>query len=472
MSLQPIKQSKWTNFPGNYRVAEVKEIAKWILPGESGVVIGGSGSGKSNIAGYIANRPDVINQYLPKSIDDYYIIHFDANTLPVVTTVAFYRSLLYTLATLFESDDELTAKLSAIVEKAQKSDDSLSQYFALQQAHKVILASSNKNIVWLLDRFDNCCTELDTGVLNSLRHLRDQFKDRLSYVAFTRFPLSRLRNPRTYSELYDLLIMHTCWVGPMTSTDSRWVAHQVEMRYSQKLDEFQINTLFQLCGGSPTFLKLACTALVQGKLEKSDRPNVWLLKLLELESIQESCRELWATLSTEEQLILKECLSSSESDTQESQQSKPVSINRKQTNYLEGIGVLDSHLHFLSRIFEEFVRRQGGQTPENISIQNHIVYRGSLPLTEQPTPTEFRVLECLLFYTDAGYANFTQLYRYVYPHEKLESNDIQHDMKQKLAQQVGRLNKKLTKGLEPEWEYVQNRRTAGYQLVQPSPAAN
>lgn len=65
MSYPQMLHNKWLEFPDTYRAEAIASILQWIALGESGVVIGGSGSGKTNIAGYIASRSDVRRMHLP-----------------------------------------------------------------------------------------------------------------------------------------------------------------------------------------------------------------------------------------------------------------------------------------------------------------------------------------------------------------------------------------------------------------------
>ena len=50
----------WDDFPDTYRNEQIQTIARWIALGESGVVVGGSGAGKSNVVGFITTRLDVV----------------------------------------------------------------------------------------------------------------------------------------------------------------------------------------------------------------------------------------------------------------------------------------------------------------------------------------------------------------------------------------------------------------------------
>jgi len=75
----------WLLFPDDYRDADVESIAQWLTHGYSGSVIGGSGSGKSNLCGFMYSKPQVLMQHMSGGEDDYLFCYFDVNSLPGIT---------------------------------------------------------------------------------------------------------------------------------------------------------------------------------------------------------------------------------------------------------------------------------------------------------------------------------------------------------------------------------------------------
>ena len=208
----------WSDFPDTYRMEQIEAIAKWIAVGESGVVVGGSGAGKSNVVGFLTTRHDVVGRYLPGDIDDYAFIHMDVNALPTINTPFFYRAMLLGLQNAARRiDPALLAEIKSASEMLISLEDTLGLHFVLQQALDTLVSRAGKRIVLTIDRFDEALLQLDAYTLNSLRSLRDTptLKGKLSYIVFTRHPLARLRNPREYDEFHEIMVPNTCWVGPM-----------------------------------------------------------------------------------------------------------------------------------------------------------------------------------------------------------------------------------------------------------------
>lgn len=87
----------WAEFPVTYRAEQVATILRWVAVGGSGMVIGGSGTGKSNLAGFLSSRPDAVAPHVTDEPDKYCFLHLDINSLPALTVPFFYRGLVQTL---------------------------------------------------------------------------------------------------------------------------------------------------------------------------------------------------------------------------------------------------------------------------------------------------------------------------------------------------------------------------------------
>lgn len=220
----------WADFPVTYRAEEIAAIMNWLKAGESGIVIGGSGIGKSNLLGFLGSRPEAIHPHAsPAEMERYLFLRLDVNSLPALTVPFFYRALIQILQNASnrmetEIGTQLRQLTTAANGEAINWNDSFQVMTILQQAHRLVIQNCGKKVIWLLDRFDEACRKLDAQALSSLRSLRDQFKGQLCYVVATRHPPARLRNLREIDEFYEIIAANTCRVGPMGERDSRWVA--------------------------------------------------------------------------------------------------------------------------------------------------------------------------------------------------------------------------------------------------------
>lgn len=452
--------SYWAAFPETYRAEQISTIAQWIALGNSGVVVGGSGSGKSNVAGFIAERPDVMAHHLPNQSANTCFFRLDINSLPTITPATFYRGLLYTLQhAAAQMTPEIATKIIELTAKATNGDDTLALYFALQRAHDLLIQRDNKKVVWLLDRFDEACKRLEAGTLSSLRSLRDQFKGKLSYITFTRFPLAHLRNPAEFDEFHEIMVAHTCWVGPMVERDAQWIARQMAERHQTTFTADAVATLIAVTGGLPAFMKAACSALATGQLVSGESPQTWTEQLLAQPVFLRNCQEMWQDCTAAERTVL----------TSLATWGDPQGLDADTVAYLEKLGLLlhnpaNAKIRIFSPIFAAFIQQQSASLGVGITFDQRTgnVLRNGIPLNETFTAFEMRLLTYFLDHVDE-LCEKNAIIAHVWPDEKLVEG-IRDDS---LAQLVKRLRDKLEANGSGH-NYIQSVRGRGYRFVQVS----
>lgn len=448
----------WSGFPVTYRMEQVAAIMKWLAAEESGVIIGGSGSGKSNLVGFLGSRPDAIAPYTHNP-DSYCFLPMDINNLPALTAPLFYRGMAQALQ---DTSEHLGAEVQQGIEQlAQKQinwDDSFAVLTLLRKMHQVLVRRAGKKAIWLMDRFDAACRQLDAQTLNSLRSLRDQFKGQLCYVVFTRYPLARLRHPREIDEFHEIVARNQCWIGPMVERDGRWIAYQMAKRLQTAFSEAEVKQLLEVSGGLPAFLKQSCLALAEGTLGRGQPAQVWVKQFLTQTEFRRNCQEIWDDLTLEEQNALL-ALSAGASERM---------LDPDVVAYLEQTGLLvrsmpGAILTFFSPILASFATQQQGTSAGSIELhpKTRTVFRGGVPLNIELTAHEDRLLSFFLEHAGEVCEKDT-LMRAVWPNEQV----IEGIRDDRLAQLIKRLRDKI----EPDSAhpvYIQAIRGRGYRFVQP-----
>jgi len=158
--------------------------------------------------------------------------------------------------------------------------------------------------VLVLDRFDGFCQTATLQMLDTLRGLRDSFKDTLCYIVGTRQEMVYLFDPAALGEMYEILDTHVCWVGPMNESDARQLIAEETHIAPSPPDEAEVSRLLTLTGGYPALLKAAC----HWWLATPDKPaaSEWVDALLAERSIQSRLEEIWDGLTQEERQALSE----------------------------------------------------------------------------------------------------------------------------------------------------------------------
>jgi len=431
--------SQWDAFPANYREREVAQIAAWIDAGESGLVVGLSGAGKSNVLGFVAHRLKGHGTLLRPLLD--------LNRLPEPTLAAFLRQLLAAL------DDAASAHLAADALEKLRSimDRGLAQTdaFLLGRSVEAVLALScgelELHTVVLMDRFDVALERFDASFFNNLRAWRDAHKIRLTYVVAARRDWPDWPNLPALSEFTDLIAGRTCWVGALSPGDLRWnLTRFAGEKPSKKL----VERMAELSGGHAGLLKAlwaagaASSASSKGAGGIEPKPSEWLKH----GGVRRQCQELWDDLPA---------------TVQESLRSWQAGGAK---NYLLNTGLSDGsngEPHLTSSVFAAFVREQSGAGAGVLrrDIATGQVYRGSVRLSVELTPHEDQLLAYMLAHP-GEVCDKDALAEAVWPDE-VRMEGIRDD---RLAQLVRRLRDKV----EPDPHtphYIMPVWGRGYRLV-------
>lgn len=264
--LQSGTQERWSSLPAHIRKDVFETIAQILARLQSGVVVGGSGMGKSNVSTILATRPDIMNQLLPKA-QSYLFCRVDFNRLPRDSAPSFlYRMMLRALYKAAQRAKlPLAQEVYRIEIETRRWEDDLSWFFALEDAHQLLIGEAQQRVVWIFDRFDDACEWIDDNALDPLRSLRDEtaFFGKLHYLLFTRKPLTRLRAWQN-SEFLEIVESNTCWIKPMGEEESQWVVQYNAELANTEIPPIGEECLFELSGGHPTFLRTGCHLWIDG----------------------------------------------------------------------------------------------------------------------------------------------------------------------------------------------------------------
>lgn len=299
-----MRERKQTRYSSSYRQIEVKKIAEWIEAGQSGSVVGLAGAGKSNLLKFLATQPQAISQYFTEPAQTIVSVPVDLNNLPAYDISTFYRLIL---RSFFEAKnafaENLREPISQFYRQNQREQDPFLPQSGLRELF-FLLKEEQVRVVLILDRFDRFCEIATPQMFDTLRGLRDHFKQNLCYIVGLRYEVDYLPDPAKLGELHELLDLHTCWVRPLAPSDARqFIAEEMETA-PQKPIEAEIEAILSLTGGYPALLKATC----YWWRTLGSRPQVeqWLNQLLSQQSIQNRLTELWQDLTQEEQLTLSE----------------------------------------------------------------------------------------------------------------------------------------------------------------------
>lgn len=250
--------SVWESYPAAYRSREVESILRACRAGECVSLVGLSGSGKSNLLGFLANRLP-----LPDQTDDLAFVLIDCNQLSQTDPQRVFEAITRLLS--------------------NAEGNSLSE--AVEQQ----LAGSQKVLCLMFDRFEVLQAENNPVLFNQMRALRDAFKYRLVYLLAGRRPLA------DDNELAELFYAHRLWLGPLSRPDAEWNITRYTRRIGAVWDQQIVELLIELSQGYPSMLRGLCEAFADLGAPERER-------LLSHPAVARRVREFWEDRPDEQAL--------------------------------------------------------------------------------------------------------------------------------------------------------------------------
>lgn len=287
-------------YHANFRQKEREKILRWIRAGASGSVIGLAGSGKSNLIRYLCyhQNMDDIKGMGGRQVS---LVSVDLQDLPDLRLATLYRTIL---RAIYEGRGRFGRGLQEIISERYQQYLTVTDPFVLQSTLRGLLLHLQERriqLVLVLDRFDDFCRSAEATMVNTLKGLRDSFKDTLYFLVGMReeaayLPAGVLR------ELHELVDSQTCWVGPMSAGDTAYMLGQQAGQAGIEISEDSLSELCRLTGGYPSLVRVASD---WWRLEGLDRPLAeWEEVLCYLPSMEHRLQEIWDCLPPDEQDVL------------------------------------------------------------------------------------------------------------------------------------------------------------------------
>lgn len=448
----------WEAYQSVYRAREMKILANWILTGTSGSVVGLAGAGKSNLLGFLAHRPDALEQYLPPEANPTVVVPVDLNNLPAYNLATLYRIIL---RSFYEIRHRFDAQLQQTITDLHRENRAARDPFLSQSALRellLLLQAQQVRVVLVLDRFDRFCQVATSQMADSLRGLRDSFKQTLVYIVGLRQEVEYLPDPTILGELYEVLDTHVCWVGPMNEVDARQLIAEETHLASKQPGSNDIMKLLALTGKYPALLKMACH---WWQTTPNNPPSQWLELLLVERSCQHRLQEIWDGLTQEEQQVL--------ADVQNGRDGTAVSHDEQQTPALKRLAdkglicLTENGWRIVGDLLAAYVVTAAEQTRGKIWLdkKTDILYQGRAPL-DNLAPLVGSLLRFLINRPKARHTH-TTLIEAAWPEDEVIQEGVAPD---RLYQVIKELRRKI-EPTPPQFRYIINwrgRPEGGYQF--------
>jgi Transcriptional regulatory protein, C terminal len=292
-------------YSADYRARELATLASWIAARDNGSVVGLVGCGRSSFLRYVCAHPSALRRHLPEGSEPVALVPVDLYDLPSDTLADLYRTILHAFYWVRERLPAPLAEVAAALYLEHRA--TLDPFLSQKALYELLLAfqTAGVRVVLVMNRFDRFCETSSRQQVNTLRGLRDRFKESLNFIVGMRQEAIYLPDAAILGDTYELFDNNVCYVGALTPAESRAILAQLFRGAPVAPGEEAIDAILRLSGGFPSLLK----ALGQWWPRDPTRPaapDALLATLLDQGPIQHRLERLWSGLTQEERLALSE----------------------------------------------------------------------------------------------------------------------------------------------------------------------
>jgi len=323
------------SFP-SLRQAQIENILSIVAQGECCAIFGLSNTGKSPLLRALP-APEHEAAYTRHTAQPGLLIYIDCNRVVVLTAPGFYEIVVRSLLEAFE--DGTTSAPPVLLQHLREQHNHITTApsvfqasLAFNDAISEICRQLGRNLVLLLDEFDEVYAALEDRSLLNLRALKDKYQNRLAYITATVRPLGESHLPGD-NEFAELFATHTLPLGLLAPADAQRV---LESFGGANLPGEAQQAVLRLAGGHLGLLTALTQAALRSPAALTGDPNA-----------RAECLKIWNQLRPEEQAALKSLVT----EAQEG-------LNPHDRERLQILGLLTEDGRIFSELFAFFVRRQ------------------------------------------------------------------------------------------------------------------
>jgi hypothetical protein len=294
-----------------YRQREAEQLLEALSGSNCASVIGLSNMGKSMVMRSL-HRPEAAAWYRGETRREGVFVYLDCNGMLDLSVQGFYELVLRGMQEgLHELDPELDQALRKYYQQIVEPDSAFVIPLNFNNALTAFIGNGQRDLILLLDEFDEAFDALDGRIFLNLRALRDRYPRSLMYVTATVRRLGFKRGDEQTAEFVELSAAHTFTIQPLPRPDADNVAivFAREVGMGEELSQEELDLLWSQAGGHPGLLMAAVGKLpeIRSAVARTGVQNMLVLaqEILPRDvTIRSECTRLWTQLSTDERETL------------------------------------------------------------------------------------------------------------------------------------------------------------------------
>jgi len=381
-----------------FREKEADQLLQALTTSNCASVIGLSNMGKSMLMRSMRGE-EIAARYREETRREGVFTYLDCNGMLDLSGQGFYELVLRGMQeSIRHIDPEVEAALRKHYQQVIEPDSPFVVPLSFNNAITAFIEDGGRDLILMLDEFDEAFDALDGRVFLNLRALRDRYPHRLMYVTATVRRLNFKRGDEQTAEFVELSAAHTFTVRPLNRAETDAVAavfEQEEIGVEGDLSPAELDFLWQQTGGHPGLSMAVISRLVDLRAaaeSPASQAAAWQDVLVRDVTIRTECTHLWSQLSTDE----RETLLAVAVGTLDNRFSRALqSLEEWGLTITQADGTI---IPFCD-LFADFVRRQATiqrELPEGIWLDEDAgeVWVSGVPV-EALTELEFKLIKLL-----------------------------------------------------------------------------
>ena len=289
--------------PLDFRKDLAGKLFTRINAGESCTVVGASSMGKTRLINFLM-QTDARSYYLKEKAEKLFFLHVNCNKAINENDWGLYEIILSTIVNTSLTDPNISQRSSDFHHlrgTVVTQRDAFLGLRNLETSLNILIKREGLQVALLLDDFDKLYPKLTVDCLDQLRAIRDDHKNRFSYILFMRHSPAELRDKKDNEGFYELTSLYMYGLTPYTFSDAERMIKHLSERKQLSLSNDTLDKIWRYTGGHPGSITVLVRALEDHPEAFAQDDPTNMRKLIEMDFVTEECERLWEGLSGVEQ---------------------------------------------------------------------------------------------------------------------------------------------------------------------------